>query len=334
MKMYVSYFCFLFLFCFCFCFYFYFYFCFYFCFVFIFVLFFFICFSLFLTTSSFRVWVAIQTELPSDIICAGLNCFVHVVMYAYFAYPVGFLRSSITSLQLAQFVAAGGTVVYAFYMRTMTVRLFFFFVFFFPPFFFLSFLFFFVFFQFSFFVLLVTHLSLQENPCRGTYAAELHGIVMYIIYFALFTNFFVQQYLRFFFFLFIFASVFHLLFSFSFVIFFLTISPLTARRRPGLPRRLLPRRPNKLPKKSKKKTKNKNKTKKQKHKRYQNDFICEKKIKLKKKTQKQKNHQHKKHKKHNKLTRRSFFGSRRKAEGGNKTGRWRKKKKKGKIFPF
>ena len=69
-----------------------------------------------LTTMSL-VWHSMHVDLRSEITCGALNCFVHVIMYLYFACPIRILRSSITSLQLIQFVLALGVIGYTAYVR-------------------------------------------------------------------------------------------------------------------------------------------------------------------------------------------------------------------------
>jgi hypothetical protein len=69
-----------------------------------------------LTTMSL-VWHSMHVDLRSEITCGALNCFVHVIMYLYFAYPIRLLRSSITSLQLIQFVIALIVISYTLHVR-------------------------------------------------------------------------------------------------------------------------------------------------------------------------------------------------------------------------
>mmetsp|Transcript_43259 Transcript_43259/g.84785 ORF Transcript_43259/g.84785 Transcript_43259/m.84785 type:complete len:1343 (-) Transcript_43259:236-4264(-) len=69
-----------------------------------------------LTTMSL-VWHAQHINLPSEILCAALNCFVHVIMYFYFARPVRSLRSVITTTQITQFVLVLGALVWAATLR-------------------------------------------------------------------------------------------------------------------------------------------------------------------------------------------------------------------------
>jgi hypothetical protein len=104
------------------------------------------------------VWHAMHVNLPSEITCGALNCFVHVAMYLYFASPISFLRPFITFTQITQFLIALGVISYALYIRFATT----------------------------------------EPPCDGTLPAEIHGLVMYGVYLGMFFNFFIQQYLRYF----------------------------------------------------------------------------------------------------------------------------------------
>jgi cytochrome b involved in lipid metabolism len=106
-----------------------------------------------LTTMSL-VWHSLETSLPSDILAAGLNCFVHTLMYAYFAFPKGnrWLRQPMTTTQILQFVLCLAGIGYA-QVRRIT-----------------------------------------GTPCSGTNAAEWHGLLMYGVYLALFGMFFVSQY--------------------------------------------------------------------------------------------------------------------------------------------
>jgi len=108
-----------------------------------------------LTTMSL-VWHAMKVDLPSEITCGGLNCFVHVIMYLYFASPITFLRPFITFSQIFQFVIALGIIGYASYVRYFT----------------------------------------SGPSCEGTAAAEFHGIFMYGVYLVMFLNFFIQQYIN------------------------------------------------------------------------------------------------------------------------------------------
>mmetsp|Transcript_24331 Transcript_24331/g.34035 ORF Transcript_24331/g.34035 Transcript_24331/m.34035 type:complete len:1069 (+) Transcript_24331:98-3304(+) len=109
-----------------------------------------------LTTMSL-VWHSLETDLASEILCGGLNCFVHTLMYAYFAFPKGnaWLRKYMTSTQLLQFVLCLIGIGYGAYSR-----------------------FFFA------------------QPCAGTLAADVHGLVMYGVYLAMFAMFFYDQYLK------------------------------------------------------------------------------------------------------------------------------------------
>eukprot|EP01104_Vermistella_antarctica_P007052 TRINITY_DN1779_c0_g1_i1.p1 TRINITY_DN1779_c0_g1~~TRINITY_DN1779_c0_g1_i1.p1 ORF type:complete len:1103 (+),score=271.00 TRINITY_DN1779_c0_g1_i1:233-3310(+) len=108
-----------------------------------------------LTTMSL-VWHAMKVDLSSDIVSAGLNCFVHVIMYAYFAKPIALFRKSITYSQLSQFVLVLAAVGYAAFRRY----------------------------------------SPNHTACQGTRIAEAHGLLMYGVYFVMFANFFIQQYMR------------------------------------------------------------------------------------------------------------------------------------------
>eukprot|EP00466_Bigelowiella_natans_P007374 jgi/Bigna1/43518/e_gw1.80.41.1 len=108
-----------------------------------------------LTTMSL-VWHSLEANINSEILSGGLNCFVHTVMYAYFAYPKGnaWLRQYMTSTQILQFVLCLIAFVYAVYARQLT-----------------------------------------DTPCYGTLASELHGILMYGVYLAMFAAFFHSQYI-------------------------------------------------------------------------------------------------------------------------------------------
>jgi len=108
-----------------------------------------------LTTMSL-VWHAMHIDMAAEITCGALNCFVHVIMYLYFASPINFLRPFITFFQIFQFVLALGVIGYASYVRYFT----------------------------------------SLPPCEGTALGEFHGIFMYGVYLAMFVNFFVQQYIR------------------------------------------------------------------------------------------------------------------------------------------
>mmetsp|Transcript_20072 Transcript_20072/g.30055 ORF Transcript_20072/g.30055 Transcript_20072/m.30055 type:complete len:1056 (-) Transcript_20072:132-3299(-) len=108
-----------------------------------------------LTTMSL-VWHALEVNLPSEIVCGGLNCFVHTLMYAYYAFPEGnrWLRAYMTSTQILQFVFCLVALVYAAAVRAM------------------------------------------GTPCQGSSSAEWHGIVMYGVYLAMFVAFFISNYCR------------------------------------------------------------------------------------------------------------------------------------------
>jgi len=108
-----------------------------------------------LTTMSL-VWHSLETGLNSEILCGGLNCFVHTLMYAYYAFPEGnrWLRQYMTSTQILQFVFCLIGLVYAMVRR------------------------------------------FQGAPCYGTLAAEIHGVAMYGVYLAMFAAFFVANYCR------------------------------------------------------------------------------------------------------------------------------------------
>lgn len=69
-----------------------------------------------LTTMSL-VWHAQHINQPSEILCGGLNCFVHVIMYFYFAKPIKFIRPWITITQISQFVLVLMAISYASYRR-------------------------------------------------------------------------------------------------------------------------------------------------------------------------------------------------------------------------
>eukprot|EP00121_Abeoforma_whisleri_P005883 Awhi_evm2s5336 len=71
-----------------------------------------------LTTMSL-VWHAMKVNAPSEIACAGLNCFVHVIMYFHFASPMKALRSSITATQIGQFLIVLGVLIYEVYQRVV-----------------------------------------------------------------------------------------------------------------------------------------------------------------------------------------------------------------------
>ena len=60
-----------------------------------------------------------DTYSPSFVIYGGLNCFVHIPMYWYFAYPQGFLRpyaAWITRIQIIQHILCIGVSGYGNYM--------------------------------------------------------------------------------------------------------------------------------------------------------------------------------------------------------------------------
>jgi len=102
------------------------------------------------------VWHSLNSNLPSEIICGGLNCFVHTLMYAYYAFPEGnrWLRQYMTSTQILQFVFCLIALCGAFISRA------------------------------------------QGSPCQGTVGAEIHGIIMYGVYLAMFAAFFVSNYCK------------------------------------------------------------------------------------------------------------------------------------------
>uniref|UniRef100_A0A7S0DJH6 Cytochrome b5 heme-binding domain-containing protein n=1 Tax=Amorphochlora amoebiformis TaxID=1561963 RepID=A0A7S0DJH6_9EUKA len=108
-----------------------------------------------LTTMSL-VWHSLETDLPSDILCGGLNCAVHTLMYAYYAFPDGnrWLRQYMTSSQILQFVFCLIGLVYAQIQRVL------------------------------------------GSPCMGTSAAEWHGVIMYGVYLGMFMMFFYDNYCR------------------------------------------------------------------------------------------------------------------------------------------
>jgi len=57
---------------------------------------------------------------PSYFIAMSLNCFVHVPMYWYFAFPTGFLykfRKTITQIQIVQHILCLITTIYAFSIK-------------------------------------------------------------------------------------------------------------------------------------------------------------------------------------------------------------------------
>jgi len=101
------------------------------------------------------VWHSMVAGLPTDIIGGGLNSFVHIIMYGYFASPCRVLRSWITTLQLTQFVLAASSLGYTLYRRLFSL----------------------------------------EGPCQGTFWGEIHCFGMYVVFFVLFSNFFIKQYL-------------------------------------------------------------------------------------------------------------------------------------------
>ncbi len=109
-----------------------------------------------LTTMSL-VWHAQKVGLSSEILCGGTNCFVHTIMYAYFAFPEGvrFLRPYMTSTQIIQFVMCLTGLGYAAGLR-----------------------------------------ALGRETCTGTSAAEIHGLFMYGVYLAMFAYFFHINYLK------------------------------------------------------------------------------------------------------------------------------------------
>mmetsp|Transcript_12564 Transcript_12564/g.24160 ORF Transcript_12564/g.24160 Transcript_12564/m.24160 type:complete len:889 (-) Transcript_12564:363-3029(-) len=69
-----------------------------------------------LTTMSL-VWHCMHAHIPGEIVCSGLNCFVHIIMYFYFAKPVRQLRSLITTTQITQFLIVLATLGYAHWVR-------------------------------------------------------------------------------------------------------------------------------------------------------------------------------------------------------------------------
>jgi len=57
---------------------------------------------------------------PCSAIPQGLNCFVHIPMYWYFAYPKGFLfkyRKTITTIQIYQHIIALCTCIYVIFIN-------------------------------------------------------------------------------------------------------------------------------------------------------------------------------------------------------------------------
>jgi len=110
-----------------------------------------------LTTMSL-VWHSLETDLATEILCGGLNCFVHTLMYAYFAFPKGnaWLRKYMTSTQLLQFVFCLIGLGYCAYKR----------------------------------------MTLGTSSCNGTVGADAHGIIMYGVYLGMFAMFFYDQYLK------------------------------------------------------------------------------------------------------------------------------------------
>ena len=57
---------------------------------------------------------------PSLLVFMGLNCFVHIPMYWYFAYPRGFLkkyRKLITIIQILQHIIALSTTIYVLFIK-------------------------------------------------------------------------------------------------------------------------------------------------------------------------------------------------------------------------
>lgn len=68
-------------------------------------------------TTAFLVWVNFNNGIitPHVFIFEALNCFVHVPMYWYFAYPDGFLkrfRKQITQIQIVQHIICLTTIIY------------------------------------------------------------------------------------------------------------------------------------------------------------------------------------------------------------------------------
>eukprot|EP00467_Chlorarachnion_reptans_P000644 CAMPEP_0114525608 /NCGR_PEP_ID=MMETSP0109-20121206/22526_1 /TAXON_ID=29199 /ORGANISM="Chlorarachnion reptans, Strain CCCM449" /LENGTH=1065 /DNA_ID=CAMNT_0001707223 /DNA_START=214 /DNA_END=3412 /DNA_ORIENTATION=+ len=109
-----------------------------------------------LTTMSL-VWHSLNVGINSEILSGGTNCFVHTLMYAYFAFPKGnaWLRKYMTTTQIVQFVLCLTAFFYALKARFV-----------------------------------------DNTPCYGTFTSELHGIAMYGTYLAMFTAFFIANYCK------------------------------------------------------------------------------------------------------------------------------------------
>lgn len=69
-----------------------------------------------LTTMSL-VWHSMVSGYSMGLVAAASNCFVHVIMYMYFAKPIRALRSAITTSQIVQFLVVIGFGLNHFYRR-------------------------------------------------------------------------------------------------------------------------------------------------------------------------------------------------------------------------
>ena len=124
-----------------------------------------------LTTMSL-VWHCMRyPHLPACLLCAALNCFVHVIMYFWFANPLNFKKGLmnistllynvckewITLSQILQFVIV---LVSMFWVVGRRYEIF------------------------------------PGGACNGTFACELHGIGLYAVYLLMFGAFFVSSYCK------------------------------------------------------------------------------------------------------------------------------------------
>jgi|TARA_B110000902_G_scaffold254359_1_gene318238 hypothetical protein len=112
-----------------------------------------------------------ESNLPACLLCASLNCFVHVIMYFWFSNPLNFkkhllsvstllfkiCKEWITLSQILQFVIVIITMVWIFARR------------------------------FGLF-------GVAGGECNGTLASETHGIALYGVYLTMFGAFFVKSY--------------------------------------------------------------------------------------------------------------------------------------------
>eukprot|EP01104_Vermistella_antarctica_P006007 TRINITY_DN16742_c0_g1_i1.p1 TRINITY_DN16742_c0_g1~~TRINITY_DN16742_c0_g1_i1.p1 ORF type:complete len:303 (+),score=51.14 TRINITY_DN16742_c0_g1_i1:29-910(+) len=109
-----------------------------------------------LTTMSL-VWHCMAVKFPIDVLPAAANCLVHFIMYLYFAKPIGFLRQSITVLQITQFLV----VLYA--VGDFSYR---------------------------------KYTNVNVCTSNADWSAILHSAGLYGLYLVMFSNFYIQQYLN------------------------------------------------------------------------------------------------------------------------------------------